>query len=99
MRFLAPQWLGAMQVWEQPPWGLVQWAPAPELWKDLQLWTPQCCLFPPGICQDRVSRQLIKTQLMTAGRSASRTLGILVHGSLSFEVCLPAQSRWEEVSV
>lgn len=47
VRFLAPQWLGATQAWEQQPWGLVQWAPAPELWKDLQLWTPQCCLFPP----------------------------------------------------
>lgn len=51
-----------------------------------------------GVCQDRVSGQLIKTQLMTAGRSASRTLGILVHGSLSSEGCLPAQPRWEAVS-
>lgn len=95
MRFLAPKWFG----WEQQPWGLVQRVPAARAVEGLAAVDHSAVCSLLGACQDRVSGQLIKTKLMTAERSASRTLGILVHGSLSFEGCLPAQPRWEEVAL
>lgn len=101
MRFLAPKWLGAMQVWV----GAAALGTGPVSTRSLSFGRICSCGHHSaacsrlGVCQDRVSGQLIKTQLMTARRSASRTLGILVHGSLSFQGCLPAQPRWDKVSL